>query len=88
MAIRFGSGTLQFELVEGWERLPDGWSPPDVAGVCSDSSGNVFLYCRGDHPIIIYDREGRFVEFSGTAVAAFTAAGVVLGAATVLAVLI
>jgi uncharacterized membrane protein YidH (DUF202 family) len=33
-------------------------------------------------------REGRFVEFSGTAVAAFTIAGVVLGGATVLAVLI
>jgi NHL repeat len=63
--IRFGSGSLQFELVEGWEHLPNGWSHADVAGVCSDSSGNVVLYCRGDHPVIIYDREGRFLDSWG-----------------------
>lgn len=65
VAIRFGSGELQFELVEGWEHLPAGWSHPDVAGVCTDSSGNVLLYCRGDHPVIIYDRDGNFIDSWG-----------------------
>jgi NHL repeat len=65
LAIRFGSGSLQFELVEGWERLPEGWSHPDVAAVCTDASGNVFLYCRGEHPIIIYDRAGHFLDSWG-----------------------
>lgn len=65
MVVRFGSGALCFELVEGWERLPVGWSHPDVAGVCTDSSGNVFLYCRGDHPVMIYDRQGNFVDSWG-----------------------
>jgi DNA-binding beta-propeller fold protein YncE len=61
MAVRFGSGSLQFELVEGWEQLPGGWAHADVAAVCSDSDNNVYLYCRGDHPVIIYDSEGRWI---------------------------
>ena len=65
MAPRFGSGSLQYELVEGWEQLPAGWKHEDVAAVCTDSSGNVFLYCRGDHPVMVYDREGRFLDSWG-----------------------
>ena len=58
---KVGSGSLQFQLVEGWEQIPAGYRHEDVAGVCSDSGGNVYLFCRGDHPIMIYDRGGRFL---------------------------
>jgi DNA-binding beta-propeller fold protein YncE len=61
VAVRFGSGSLEFELVEGWERLPRGWRHADVAAVCTDSNDYVYLYCRGDHPVIIYDSEGHFI---------------------------
>ncbi|MCW2542253.1 MAG: hypothetical protein JWN95_3978 [Frankiales bacterium] len=63
--MRVGTGSLQYELVENWEQLPAGWSHPDVAGVCTDSSDNVYLYCRGDHPVIIYDRDGKFIDSWG-----------------------
>jgi hypothetical protein len=63
--MKFGTGSLQYELVENWEQLPRGWEHADVAGVCTDASGNVYLYCRGDHPVIIYDREGRFLDSWG-----------------------
>jgi DNA-binding beta-propeller fold protein YncE len=79
MAIRFGSGSLQFELVHGWERIPAGWSHPDVAGVCTDSSGNVFLYCRGDHPVMIYDREGRFLDSWGEGLFSYRTHGMFMG---------
>jgi DNA-binding beta-propeller fold protein YncE len=59
--MRVGSGSLQYELVGNWEQLPEGWSHPDVAAVCTDSSDNVYLYCRGDHPVMVYDRDGRFI---------------------------
>jgi sugar lactone lactonase YvrE len=62
---KVGSGSLQYELVEGWEQLPAGYSHADVAGVCTDSSGNVYLFCRGDHPVMIYDREGKFLDSWG-----------------------
>lgn len=65
MSVRFGSGSLCYELVEGWEQLPAGFEHRDVAAVCSDSNGNVFLYCRGDHPVMIYDRDGRFLDSWG-----------------------
>ena len=63
--MKVGSGSLQYELVEGWEQLPAGWSHPDVAGVCTDSKGNVYLFCRSDHPVIVYDREGHFLDSWG-----------------------
>jgi len=50
---KVGSGSLQYELVEGWEQLPSGFKHADVAGVCSDSNGNVYLLCRGDHPVAV-----------------------------------
>lgn len=65
MAIRFGSGALQFELVEGWEQLPAGFKHEDVAAVCTDSGGNVFLYCRGEHPVMVYDKNGSFLDSWG-----------------------
>jgi sugar lactone lactonase YvrE len=58
---RFGSGELRYEVVPGWEQLPAGWSHPDVAGVCTDAEGNVYLYARGEHPVIVYDRSGTFL---------------------------
>jgi DNA-binding beta-propeller fold protein YncE len=63
--VKVGSGSLQYELVEGWEQLPEGWSHPDVAGVATDSQGRVYMLCRGDHPVIIYDRDGKFLDAWG-----------------------
>jgi DNA-binding beta-propeller fold protein YncE len=65
LALQIGSGSLKFEHVEGWEQLPAGWKHADVAGVCTDSDNNVYLYCRGDHPVIIYDRNGNFLDSWG-----------------------
>ena len=41
MAMTLGSGTLLFEPVENWEKLPAGWELIDVAGVAVDSKDNV-----------------------------------------------
>jgi DNA-binding beta-propeller fold protein YncE len=60
MAMTQGSG-LGYDVVEGWEQLPTGYQHRDVAGVAVDSEDRVFLICRGDHPIIIYDRKGNFL---------------------------
>ena len=37
--MKLGSGSLQYELVEGWEQLPKGWVHRDVVGVSTDSAG-------------------------------------------------
>jgi sugar lactone lactonase YvrE len=50
-----------YGVVEGWERLPPGYAHRDVAGVAVDGEDRVFLICRGDHPVIVYDRKGSFL---------------------------
>jgi len=59
-----GNG-LKFQVVEGWEQLPAGYEHRDVAGVAVDGEDRVFLICRGDHPIIAYDRKGSFLRSWG-----------------------
>ena len=57
-----------FEVVDGWEQLPAGYTHPDVADVGVDSTGRVFLFCRGEHPVLVYERDGRFVRSWGEGV--------------------
>jgi DNA-binding beta-propeller fold protein YncE len=52
---------MRYDVVEGWEQLPKGYEHRDVAGVAVDLEDRVFLICRGDHPIIIYDDRGKFL---------------------------
>jgi len=56
-----GVTTLRYEPVVGWERLPAGYTHPDVAAVAVNSKGRVYLFCRAEHPVLIYERDGRFV---------------------------
>jgi len=65
MAMRLGSGTLLFEPVEGWEKLPEGWSFIDVAGVAVDARDHVYVFNRGDHPVVVFDRDGNVLRSFG-----------------------
>jgi len=51
---------LDYAVVEGWEQLPKGFEHRDVAGVAVDGEDNVYMICRGEHPVIVYDRNGNF----------------------------
>ena len=55
------SSAVRYDVVEGWEQLPEGYAHRDVAGVAIDLEDRVFLICRGDHPIILYDHNGKFL---------------------------
>jgi NHL repeat len=65
MTAYFGSGGLRFELVDGWQRRPEGWPMEDIAAVCTDADDNVFLYGRGEHPVSIYSPDGEFLSSWG-----------------------
>ena len=54
------SENIRYSVVEGWEQLPKGYVHRDVAGVAVDGEDRVYLICRGDHPVIIYDQKGNF----------------------------
>jgi DNA-binding beta-propeller fold protein YncE len=59
------SGKIEYSVVEGWEQLPKNYVHRDVAGVAVDGEDRVYLMCRGDHPVLIYDRKGKFLRSWG-----------------------
>jgi DNA-binding beta-propeller fold protein YncE len=56
---------FRYEPVTPWEALPEGWRFVEVAGVAVDSRDRVFLFNRGVHPVIVLDRDGRFLSAWG-----------------------
>jgi DNA-binding beta-propeller fold protein YncE len=54
-----------FSLVEGWGRLPLGYRYQEVSDVAVDSKDNVYVFCRGEHPLIVFDHEGNFLRSWG-----------------------
>jgi hypothetical protein len=40
----FGQHNLEYEVLEGWEQLPEGWSFVEVAGVAVDSQDRVYVF--------------------------------------------
>jgi sugar lactone lactonase YvrE len=63
--MQFGAGKYTYELAEGWGKLPSGWSFGWIPAVATDSNDNVFVYSRSEHPLVIFDREGNFLDSWG-----------------------
>jgi sugar lactone lactonase YvrE len=63
-----GEGIATYELVPDWEQLPSGWSHGDVAGVATDARDRVYVFNRSEHPVIVYESDGRFVRSWGEGV--------------------
>ena len=59
------SGTFTYEVAEGWGALPPGWSFKEVAAVGVDSKDRVYAFNRGEHPMIVFDRDGGFLTSWG-----------------------
>jgi hypothetical protein len=68
-----------YNAIPDWERIPSGYSHPDVAAVAVDSKDRVFLFCRGDHPVMVYERDGRFVGSWGEGVFTLRTHGITIG---------
>ncbi len=63
--MRVGSGSHTYEVVENWAKLPPDISLGWIGGVATDSAGRVFCFCRGTHPMIVFDREGNIIDHWG-----------------------
>src|SRR4051794_40224713 len=60
MATIVGSGEYRYRIIENWAKLPDGWSFKEVAAVGTDRNDNVYVFGRGEHPMMVFDRDGNF----------------------------
>src|SRR5713226_5521492 len=65
MGVVIGSGKFTYEVAEGWGKLPDGWSYHEVAAVGVDKQDRLYVFSRGAHPVIIFDRDGNFLRSWG-----------------------
>ena len=62
---KIGAGDLRYQALVQWESLPAGWSFVEVAGVATDSQDRVYVFNRGEHPLVVFDRNGRFLASWG-----------------------
>jgi streptogramin lyase len=60
-----GQHRIEYEVIEGWEQMPEGWAFVEVAGVACDSQDRVYVFNRGAHPMIVFDKEGKFLNAWG-----------------------
>ena len=60
-----GTGEHRYRVVEDWAKLPEGWEFKDVAAVGVDSKDRVYCFNRGEHPMMVFDRDGNFLRSWG-----------------------
>ena len=63
--VKLGSGQFTYEVDVNWESLPPGYRWREVAAVATDSKDNVYVFNRGDHPMIVFDKDGNFLRSWG-----------------------
>ncbi len=60
-----GSGNYTYEHVESWAKLPSGMTFGDTSAVSTDSQDRVFVFQRKDPPVLIFDRDGNYLDSWG-----------------------
>jgi len=51
---------MNYRPIDGWGRLPEGWSFVEATSVAVDQNDDVWVFNRGAHPVIRFDRAGSF----------------------------
>ena len=65
MTTVLGSGEHRYRVVEDWAKLPEGWEFKDVAAVACDRQDRVYVFNRGEHPMMVFGRDGDFLRSWG-----------------------
>jgi len=78
-AVILGNGEYRYQVVGNWGELPPGYTYGDSAAVCVDSKDNVYVFTRGSHPVIVFDRNGKFLRSWGEDIGVTNAHGAAVG---------
>jgi len=60
-----GTGKYQYELIENWAKLPPGETFGTTSAVATDSSDRVYVFQRKDPPMMIFNRDGTYLNCWG-----------------------
>ena len=65
MAEIYGQNGFEYSYVSDWPILPEGMRFIECPGVAVDSLDNIYVLTRGDHPLIVFDKDGNFIKTLG-----------------------
>ena len=65
MAVKLGSGDYVYEELADWAKLPEGWTFMEVPDVAVDSQDRVYVFNRGEHPMMVFEPDGSFITSWG-----------------------
>src|ERR1700730_11308609 len=68
LVVRLGDDL--FSVDRPWGQLPPGMQLSDVSDVAVDSRDQVYVFQRGDPPIVVFDSSGAYVRSWGSGVLA------------------
>ena len=54
-----GSGAHRYAHVQGWPQRPENITLGWIGSVAVDSQGRVYCFCRGTHPMVVFDADGQ-----------------------------
>lgn len=57
--------SLPHKVVMDWAQLPKGWNFTECSGVAVDAKDNVWLFTRGKHPVMQFDKNGKLLQTWG-----------------------
>ena len=58
----------EYQVAVGWGQLPKAWSWGWIVAIACDSLDRVFIYSRSQHPLVVLDRQGNFLQTWGEGV--------------------
>jgi DNA-binding beta-propeller fold protein YncE len=61
LATILGQGEYLYQELADWAKLPDDWDFREVVDVIVDAQDRVYVFNRGEHPLIIFEQNGTFV---------------------------
>lgn len=60
-----GKGQYTYEVIEQWGSLPTGMTFGPMSAVAADSQGRIYAFQRKDPPVLVFDREGNYLDSWG-----------------------
>lgn len=64
-AVLVGEGEWTYEARADWEQRPEGYSWPEATAVAVDAEDRVYVFNRGEQPVMVFAPDGRFLHSWG-----------------------
>jgi hypothetical protein len=62
VSVILGLGEHRYRVLQTCAKLPGDWQLGDVAAVGVDRQDRVYIFNRGEHPMIVFDSAGNFLK--------------------------